>query len=442
MKKGTKKNSAKKKEEKKVLLKELKKLKEELAAENKIADEIKEKIKNIDATVFLGYHDIKVLKLEEKKKEIELEENKSHKILSSRKVENVINKFVLKCYEAFLENLSKNEIELHGYTQIGEEDKKTQQANKDYEKLTTMASIQHLNKLNSIVLSQNEMTAEINRRFSSSLKKAKENCSRKINIEREKLDKKRQKVIFKLQSEKNEAIKNILTGYSEKILNMQNYFKLILDDQLGIIQKLENEKLNKRKIFLSKRKHLEELKKDIATHTKKLEQLESDVGILEKNIVDYEKLKTDLKRIKEKRKKQQKILTELKLEVDIKKMLLAKISKEYEGAYARSRMKMYDYLQRVLLENYFLETKIKLQSEALEISNLELSKWKESVDPEQNEILNRTLREKFYKFEKLRKDVDDLIDQNEQNNENYEAIMHLNYFSNEDLDVLKRENVF
>ncbi|CAG9477853.1 conserved Plasmodium protein, unknown function [Plasmodium vivax] len=442
MKKGTKKNSAKKKEEKKVLLKELKKLKEDLTAENKIADEIKEKIKNIDATVFLGYHDIKVLKLEEKKKEIELEENKSHKILSSRKVENVINKFVLKCYEAFLENLAKNEIELHGYIQNSEEDKKKQQENKDYEKLTTVTSIQHLNKLNSIVLSQNEMIAEINRRFTSSLKKAKENCSRKINIEREKLDKKRQKVIFKLQSEKNEAIKNILAGYNEKILNMQSYFKLILDDQLGIIQKLENEKLNKRKIFLSKKKHLEELKKDIVTHTKKFEQLDKDVTILEKNIVDYEKLKTDLKRIKEKRKKQQKILTELKLEADIKKMLLAKISKEYEGAYARSRMKLYDYLQRVLLENYFLETKIKLKSEALEISNLELSKWKESVDPEQNEILNRTLGEKFHKFEKLRKDVDALIDTNEKNKENYEAIMHLNYFSNEDLDVLKRESVF
>ncbi|EDL46531.1 hypothetical protein PVIIG_01078 [Plasmodium vivax India VII] len=431
MKKGTKKNSAKKKEEKKVLLKELKKLKEDLTAENKIADEIKEKIKNIDATV---------LKLEEKKKEIELEENKSHKILSSRKVENVINKFVLKCYEAFLENLAKNEIELHGYIQNSEEDKKKQQENKDYEKLTTVTSIQHLNKLNSIVLSQNEMIAEINRRFTSSLKKAKENCSRKINIEREKLDKKRQKVIFKLQSEKNEAIK--YCRYNEKILNMQSYFKLILDDQLGIIQKLENEKLNKRKIFLSKKKHLEELKKDIVTHTKKFEQLDKDVTILEKNIVDYEKLKTDLKRIKEKRKKQQKILTELKLEADIKKMLLAKISKEYEGAYARSRMKLYDYLQRVLLENYFLETKIKLKSEALEISNLELSKWKESVDPEQNEILNRTLGEKFHKFEKLRKDVDALIDTNEKNKENYEAIMHLNYFSNEDLDVLKRESVF
>ncbi|CAA9989081.1 conserved Plasmodium protein, unknown function [Plasmodium knowlesi strain H] len=441
MKKGTKKNSAKK-EEKKVLLKELKKLKEDLTAENKIADEIKEKIKNIDATVFLGYHDIKVLKLEEKKKEIELEENKSQKILSSRKVENVINKFVLKCYEAFLENLAKNEMELHGYTQISEEDKKKQQENRDYEKLTTVTSIQHLNKLNSIVLSQNEMIAEINRRFTRSLKKAKENCSRKINIEREKLDKKRQKVIFKLQSEKNEAIKNILAGYSEKILNMQSYFKLILDDQLWIIQKLENEKLNKRKIFLSKKKHLEELKKDIVIHTKKLEQLDKDVGILEKNIVDYEKLKTDLKRIKEKRKKQQKILTELKLESDIKKMLLAKISREYEAAYARSRMKLYDHLQRVLLENYFLETKIKLKSEALEISNIELSKWKESVDPKQNEILNRTLRKKFCKFEKLRKEVDDLIDANERNKENYEAIMHLNYFSNEDLDVLKRESVF
>ncbi|GAW81782.1 hypothetical protein, conserved [Plasmodium gonderi] len=442
MKKVTKKSNTKKKEEKKNLLKELKKLNEDQNAENKVVDDIKEKIKNIDSTVFLGYHDIKILKLEQKRKEIVLEENKSYKTLSSRKVENVINKFVLKCYESFLDNLAKNEIELHEHTKISEEEKKKQQEDKNYEKLATVTSIQHLNKLNSIILSQNEMIAEINRRFTNSLKKTKTNYSQKINIEREKLDKQRQKIIFKLQSEKNETIKNILTEQNEKIRNLQEYFKIILDDQLGIIQNLQNEKLNKKKVFLSKKKHLEELIKDITIHKKKLEHLDKDVEILEKNIVDYEKLKNNSKKIKEKRKKQQQILTELKLEADIKKMLLAKISKEYKTAYANSRMKLYGYLQRILLENYFLETKIKLKSDALEIRNLELSKWKESLNVDQNEILNNTLRKKFHKFEKLRKDVDDLIETNEKNKEDYEAIMHLNYFSNEDLDVLKRENVF
>ncbi|SBS87093.1 conserved Plasmodium protein, unknown function, partial [Plasmodium malariae] len=324
-----------------------------------------------------------ILKLDLKNKEIELEENKSHNLLSSRKIDNIINRYVLKCYETFLNNLTKNEIELHTYARNSEEEKKRHQTNKDYNKLATFTNIQHLNNLNSIVLSKNQILDEINRKFTRSLKKLRENYTQKISLD---------------------------------------------------------EKLNKKKIFLSKRKNLEELKKSIEVHRKKLEMLNKDVMLLEKNTTDYEKLKNDLKRIKEKRKKQQKVLTELKLEADIKKMLLSKISAEYENVYNQNAMRLYEHLQGLLLENYFLETKIKLKNETLEINNLELSKWKESVDPEQNEILNNALRLKFQKFEILKKEIEDLMDTNEKNRENYEAIMHLNYYSNEDLDVLKREN--
>ncbi|SCO93136.1 GAS8-like protein, putative [Plasmodium malariae] len=440
MKKGTKKISSKKKAEKEILVKELKKLNGSIAEEQKNVEDLNSKFKSIEGSIFLGYHEIKILKLDLKNKEIELEENKSHNLLSSRKIDNIINRYVLKCYETFLNNLTKNEIELHTYARNSEEEKKRHQTNKDYNKLATFTNIQHLNNLNSIVLSKNQILDEINRKFTRSLKKLRENYTQKISLEREKLDRKRQKIIFNLQKKKNETIKNILTEHNEKVLNIQSYFTVILDDQLEIIQKLEDEKLNKKKIFLSKRKNLEELKKSIEVHRKKLEMLNKDVMLLEKNTTDYEKLKNDLKRIKEKRKKQQKVLTELKLEADIKKMLLSKISAEYENVYNQNAMRLYEHLQGLLLENYFLETKIKLKNETLEINNLELSKWKESVDPEQNEILNNALRLKFQKFEILKKEIEDLMDTNEKNRENYEAIMHLNYYSNEDLDVLKREN--
>ncbi|SBT79676.1 GAS8-like protein, putative [Plasmodium malariae] len=440
MKKGTKKISSKKKAEKEILVKELKKLNGSIAEEQKNVEDLNSKFKSIEGSIFLGYHEIKILKLDLKNKEIELEENKSHNLLSSRKIDNIINRYVLKCYETFLNNLTKNEIELHTYARNSEEEKKRHQTNKDYNKLSTFTNIQHLNNLNSIVLSKNQILDEINRKFTRSLKKLRENYTQKISLEREKLDRKRQKIIFNLQKKKNETIKNILTEHNEKVLNIQSYFTVILDDQLEIIQKLEDEKLNKKKIFLSKRKNLEELKKSIEVHRKKLEMLNKDVMLLEKNTTDYEKLKNDLKRIKEKRKKQQKVLTELKLEADIKKMLLSKISAEYENVYNQNAMRLYEHLQGLLLENYFLETKIKLKNETLEINNLELSKWKESVDPEQNEILNNALRLKFQKFEILKKEIEDLMDTNEKNRENYEAIMHLNYYSNEDLDVLKREN--
>ncbi|KAI4837254.1 GAS8-like protein [Plasmodium brasilianum] len=441
MKKGTKKISSKKKAEKEILVKELKKLNGSIAEEQKNVEDLNSKFKSIEGSIFLGYHEIKILKLDLKNKEIELEENKSHNLLSSRKIDNIINRYVLKCYETFLNNLTKNEIELHTYARNSEEEKKRHQTNKDYNKLATFTNIQHLNNLNSIVLSKNQILDEINRKFTRSLKKLRENYTQKISLEREKLDRKRQKIIFNLQKKKNETIKySYKSQHNEKVLNIQSYFTVILDDQLEIIQKLEDEKLNKKKIFLSKRKNLEELKKSIEVHRKKLEMLNKDVMLLEKNTTDYEKLKNDLKRIKEKRKKQQKVLTELKLEADIKKMLLSKISAEYENVYNQNAMRLYEHLQGLLLENYFLETKIKLKNETLEINNLELSKWKESVDPEQNEILNNALRLKFQKFEILKKEIEDLMDTNEKNRENYEAIMHLNYYSNEDLDVLKREN--
>ncbi|CRH00889.1 conserved Plasmodium protein, unknown function [Plasmodium relictum] len=438
--KNTKKINSKIKEEKEKLINEISKINKEIEVEKKNVEDINSKIKNIDDNIFLGYHDLKILKLELKNKEIELEENKSFKFLSSRKIENIINRYVLKCYETFLDNLTKNEINIYEHSKTTEIEKKNQQSNKDYDKLINVTNIQHLNKLNSIVLSQNEMIDEINSRFTSTLKEIRKNYSKKINLERDKLDRKRQKFIFNLQKDKNENIKNILVEYNENILNTQNYFKLILNDQLGMIQKLEDDKLNKKKNYLSKMKYLEEFKKNISIHKKKLENLDKDVELLEKNIIDYEKLKISLKKIKEKRKKQIKVLEELKLETDIKKMLLTKICKEYEKIYNKNRMKLYTYLQKLLLENYFLETKKKLKNESLEINTIELGKWQESFNPGQNEILNNALNEKFQKFEILKKGIEYMIDLYEKNKENYESIMHLNYYSNRDLDILKREN--
>ncbi|EWC77702.1 hypothetical protein C923_01606 [Plasmodium falciparum UGT5.1] len=202
---------------------------------------------------------------------------------------------------------------------------------------------------------------------------------------------------------------------------------------------IKEEKLTKKKNYFSKRKGLEQLKKNISIQRKILEGVERDAYELERNIVDYENLRNDLKKIKEKRKKQQKILHELKLETDVKKMLLTKISNEYKTIYDQNKMKLYDYLQKLLLENYFLETKMKLKNESLEVNTIELNKWKESNNPENNEILNNTLNEKFQDFNILKNEIEELIDVNEKNHENYKAIMHLNYFNNEDLDILKRE---
>ncbi|XP_026306136.1 spindle pole body component 110-like, partial [Piliocolobus tephrosceles] len=261
--------------------------------------------------------------------------------------------------------------------------------------------------------------------------------------EREKYDKKRQKIIFDLQQEKNENIKKLLAGYNEKILNIQNYFRLILDDQLGIIHALEDDNLIKTKIFFSKKKYLEELKKSIFTDGKKLDNLDRDVTLLKKDVTYYEKLKTDLKKIKNKRKKQQSILTELKLETDVKKMLFIKLCKQYEDIYNKNKMELYNNIQQMLLENHILETRIKIQNKKFEINNLELEKWKESLDINQNEVLNNFLQNKFQNFEVLKKEVEDLIDVQQKNKENYEAILHLNYVPNEDLDILKREeNVY
>ncbi|SOV12658.1 conserved Plasmodium protein, unknown function [Plasmodium sp. gorilla clade G2] len=439
MKNPKKKGTSKKREEKLILIKELNKINDEINVEQNNVEDLSVKIKNIDGQIFLGYHDIKILNVELKNKEIEVEEKRSHKLLSERNIENMINKYVLKCYENFLNNLTKNEIEIDTLSKRMEDDKKEQKSNKDFEKLTTVTSIKHLNKLNSIILSQNKIIDNINRKFTICLKKMKDNYSRKINMQRDKMDKERQKIIFNLQKEKNDRIKNILKTYNEKIFNIQNYFKLILDDQLDLIQKLEEEKLNKKKNYFSKRKSLEQLKKNISIQRKILEGVERDAYELEKNIVDYENLRNDLKKIKEKRKKQQKILHELKLETDVKKMLLTKITNEYKTIYDQNKMKLYDYLQKLLLENYFLETKMKLKNESLEVNTIELNKWKESNNPENNEILNNTLNEKFQDFNILKNEIEELIDVNEKNQENYKAIMHLNYFNNEDLDILKRE---
>ncbi|SOV74787.1 conserved Plasmodium protein, unknown function [Plasmodium sp. gorilla clade G3] len=439
MKDSKKKVSSKKREEKLMLIKELNKIKDEINVEQNNIEDLSVKIKNIDGQIFLGYHDIKILNVELKNKEIEVEEKRSHKLLSERNIENMINKYVLKCYENFLNNLTKNEIEIDMLTKRMKDDMKEQKSNKDFEKLTTVTSIKHLNKLNSIILSQNKIIDNINRKFTICLKRMKDNYSRKINMQRDKMDKERQKIIFNLQKEKNDRIKNILMTYNEKIFNIQNYFKLILDDQLDLIQKLEEEKLTKKKNYFSKKKGLEQLKKNISIQRKILEGVEKDAHELERNIVDYENLRNDLKKIKEKRKKQQKILHELKLETDVKKMLLTKISNEYKIIYDQNKMKLYDYLQKLLLENYFLETKMKLKNESLEVNTIELNKWKESNNPENNEILNNTLNEKFQDFHILKNEIEELIDVNEKNHENYKAIMHLNYFNNEDLDILKRE---
>ncbi|ETW19582.1 hypothetical protein PFFVO_01507 [Plasmodium falciparum Vietnam Oak-Knoll (FVO)] len=374
MKDSKKKGSSKKREEKLMLIKELNKINDEINVEQNNVEDLSVKIKNIDGQIFLGYHDIKILNVELKNKEIEVEEKRSHKLLSERNIENMINKYILKCYENFLNNLTKNEIEIDTLSKRKEDDMKEQKSNKDFQKLTTKI----------------------------------------YNI-------------------------NILTTYNDKIFNIQNYFKLILDDQLELIQKLEEEKLTKKKNYFSKRKGLEQLKKNISIQRKILEGVERDAYELERNIVDYENLRNDLKKIKEKRKKQQKILHELKLETDVKKMLLTKISNEYKTIYDQNKMKLYDYLQKLLLENYFLETKMKLKNESLEVNTIELNKWKESNNPENNEILNNTLNEKFQDFNILKNEIEELIDVNEKNHENYKAIMHLNYFNNEDLDILKRE---
>ncbi|KOB58854.1 hypothetical protein PFHG_00602 [Plasmodium falciparum HB3] len=120
-------------------------------------------------------------------------------------------------------------------------------------------------------------------------------------------------------------------------------------------------------------------------------------------------------------------------------MLLTKISNEYKTIYDQHHMKLYDLLQKSLLENYFLEPKMKLKNESLEVNTIELNKWKESNNPENNEILNNTLNEKFQDFNILKTAIEELIDVNEKNHENYKAIMHLNFFNKEDLDFLKRE---
>ncbi|CXI64797.1 conserved Plasmodium protein, unknown function [Plasmodium berghei] len=433
-----KKISAKKKEERITYMRELKKINQDINSEQKIVDEINSKINNIDANIFLGYHDIKILKLELKNKEIEFEENKSRQLLSSRKIENTINKYVLKCYEFFLKTLEENEIQLHDKFKAFQVEEKRHLSNKEYNKLITDSNINHINKMSSITLSQNEIINEINKRFIKNLKIIRENYSKKIDMEREENDKKRQKIIFNLQKEKNENIKKILTEYNEKIISIQNYFKLILDDQLEMIYQLEDEKLSKRKNYLSKKKNLEDLKRNICSNKKILYQLEKDISSLQANAVDYEQLKINLKRIKEKRNRQQKVLTDLKLETNVKKLLFEKISKQYEELYNQNRSKLYDQLQKFLLENYFLETKIKLQNETLEINTIELKKWRECIDPEQNEVINNALTSMFQKFEILKKEVEDLVDKNEENKENYEAMMHLNYFSNDDLDILKR----
>ncbi|SCN61218.1 conserved Plasmodium protein, unknown function [Plasmodium chabaudi chabaudi] len=432
---------AKKKAERIAYIKELKKTNKNIKLEQKKVDEISSKINDIDANVFLGYHDIKILKLELKNKEIEFEENKSRQLLSSRKIENTINKYILKCYESFLKSLEENEMQLRDKFKSFHVEENRHSSNKEYNKITIDANIDHINKMSSIVLSQNEIINEINKRFMENLKIIRQNYSQKINTEREQNDRKRQKNIFNLQEEKNENVKKILTEYNEKIINIQNYFKLILDDQLEMIYQLEDEKLSKRKNFLSKKKNLEDLKRNICSNRKILNQLEKDISSLQANAVDYEQLKINLKRIKEKRKRQQKVLTDLKLETNVKKLLFEKISKQYEELYNQHRSKLYDRIQKILLENYFLETKIKLQNETLEINTLELNKWKECLNPEENEVINNALVGMFQKFEVLKKEVEDLVDKNEQNKENYEAMMHLNYFSNDDLDILKRESI-
>ncbi|CDU18940.1 conserved Plasmodium protein, unknown function [Plasmodium yoelii] len=374
LKKGPKKKkiSAKKKEERIGYMKELKKINKDINSEQKIVDEINSKINNIDANIFLGYHDIKILKLELKNKEIEFEENKSRQLLSSRKIENTINKYVLKCYESFLKTLEENEIQLHDKFKTFQVEEKRHLSDKEYNKLITDSNVNHINKMSSMVLSQNEIINELNKRFIKNLKIIRENYSKKIDMEREENDKKRQKIIFDLQKEKNENIKKILTEYNEKIINIQNYFKLILDDQLEMIYQLEDEKLSKRKNYFSKKKNLEDLKRNICSNKKILHQLEKDISSLQANAVDYEQLKINLKRIKEKRNRQQNVLTDLKLETNVKKLLFEKISKQYEEVYNQNRFKLYDRLQKILLENYFLETKIKLQNETLEINTIEV----------------------------------------------------------------------
>ncbi|SBT38621.1 conserved Plasmodium protein, unknown function [Plasmodium ovale wallikeri] len=347
-----------------------------------------------------------MLKLELKNKEVEMEENRCHKLMSSRNIENTINRHVLKCYESFLHNLAAHEEELYGHTNNHEEEKRRQLSHRDYDKLTTVTNTRHMDKLNSILLSQNEMIDEINRRFLSNLVKIKEDYSKKINLEREKYDKKRQNFIFSLQKEKNDNIKNILEGHNKNILNIQTYFRLILDDQLDIIHRLEFGYTSPRCLLHTS--IVLTILNRILFFTEKLAHLEKDVALLKINVVDYEKLKTDLQNIKEKKKKQQKVLNELKLETNVKKMLFSKLSKEYDDLYNKNRMKLYTCLQKILLENHFLETQLKLQSETMEMRNLELDKWKESIDPAQNEVLNNALRNKFHQFETLKKEVEEL----------------------------------
>ncbi|EUR75077.1 hypothetical protein PFBG_01519 [Plasmodium falciparum 7G8] len=350
MKDSKKKGSSKKREEKLMLIKELNKINDEINVEQNNVEDLSVKIKNIDGQIFLGYHDIKILNVELKNKEIEVEEKRSHKLLSERNIENMINKYILKCYENFLNNLTKNEIEIDTLSKRKEDDMKEQKSNKDFQKLTTVTSIKHLNKLNSIILSQNKIIDNINRKFTICLKRMKDNYSRKINMVQIKKKKKKKLYIYIYIYINLFIQRNILTTYNDKIFNIQNYFKLILDDQLELIQKLEEEKLTKKKNYFSKRKGLEQLKKNISIQRKILEGVERDAYELERNIVDYENLRNDLKKIKEKRKKQQKILHELKLETDVKKMLLTKISNEYKTIYDQNKMKLYDYLQKLLLE--------------------------------------------------------------------------------------------
>ncbi|SBS95807.1 conserved Plasmodium protein, unknown function [Plasmodium malariae] len=61
MKKGTKKISSKKKAEKEILVKELKKLNGSIAEEQKNVEDLNSKFKSIEGSIFLGYHEIKVL---------------------------------------------------------------------------------------------------------------------------------------------------------------------------------------------------------------------------------------------------------------------------------------------------------------------------------------------------------------------------------------------
>ncbi|SBT37936.1 conserved Plasmodium protein, unknown function [Plasmodium ovale wallikeri] len=68
MKKGQKKISARKKEEKETLIREVNKLNDDINEEHKKVEDIDSRIRNIDANIFLGYHDIKVYLKKKKKK--------------------------------------------------------------------------------------------------------------------------------------------------------------------------------------------------------------------------------------------------------------------------------------------------------------------------------------------------------------------------------------